>query len=72
MPEEALQRAANEIAVLIYQKRKERGWTQKQLGEHIGETETAVSRAVSGTLTPQAIETRRKIYNILGIKEESK
>ncbi|WP_204123195.1 helix-turn-helix domain-containing protein [Lacticaseibacillus mingshuiensis] len=69
MPEEALQRAANEIAVLIYKKRTERGWTQKQLGEHIGEGEAAVSRAISGTLTPQAIKVRREIYNILDIKE---
>lgn len=70
MPEQQLQEAALEIQMLIIRKRKERGWSQKELGEHIGESEAEVSRAVNGTLTPKAIAVRQKIYSILDIKED--
>jgi ribosome-binding protein aMBF1 (putative translation factor) len=70
MPEQQLQDAALEIQMLIIRKRKERGWSQKELGEHIGESEAEVSRAVNGTLTPKAIAVRQKIYSILDIKED--
>lgn len=69
MPEQQLQQAALDVQSIIYRKRKERGWSQRELAEHIGETESDVSRAIGGSLTPKAIQVRMKIYQALGIKE---
>lgn len=64
-----IEKAVDEFATAVYSARRKRGWFQKELGEHIGETQPEVSRALSGTVTPRAIEVRKKIVNILGMEE---
>lgn len=68
MPDK-IKEAVNEFAVNVYAARKERGWSQKELGERIGESQPEVSRALSGQVTPKTDETRRKIVHILGMEE---
>ena len=68
MPDK-IKEAVNDFATNVYLARKKRGWSQKELGEHIGESQPEVSRALSGMVTPKTDETRRKIVHILGMEE---
>ncbi|MDG3060330.1 helix-turn-helix transcriptional regulator [Lacticaseibacillus sp. BCRC 81376] len=68
MPDK-IKEAVNEFVVNVYAARKKRGWSQKELGERIGESQPDVSRALSGQVTPKTDEIRRKIVHILGMEE---
>jgi ribosome-binding protein aMBF1 (putative translation factor) len=65
--EDKIKAAVNAYASAVFDKRRELGWSQKELGEHIGENQADVSRALSGYVTPKTVEIRKKITNILNI-----
>lgn len=54
------------IAKAVIYARADNGWTQKQLAEAIGTTDSAISRLESGR-NPITLETLRKLGSALGI-----
>ncbi|MFD1441427.1 helix-turn-helix domain-containing protein [Lacticaseibacillus hegangensis] len=71
MPDK-IEKAVNDFADAVYRARRAKGWSQKELGEHIGESQPEVSRALSGMVTPKANAVRQKIVNILGMEETTR
>ena len=61
-----------EQALTIASKKKmlEKGWSQAELAETLQLNRGVVSRAINGDANPQSVETRKKIYKILGMEGE--
>lgn len=68
MPDK-IKQAVDDFADAVYLARRKRGWSQKELGDHIGESQPEVSRALSGMVTPKTEAVRKKIVNILEMEE---
>lgn len=67
--EEENQRLERQIARAIVQLRQEKGWTQAQLAEKLGTTQSVVARLESGTHRP-SLATLQKAARVLGARLE--
>lgn len=67
--EEVFETAQKEIEKKIKVALLERGMTQKQLSDLLKENRQQVNRAIKGDTTPKSAELRRKIYQVLNLKE---
>lgn len=70
MPEQALQHAAKDVRISIKNRLNERDISQRQLAGMLGVSETILTNAVRGDVSPQAIRLRTAIYKILGMNQE--
>lgn len=68
--EEQLDQATQAVTTAIKKKMLEKGWSQTELAETLRLNRGVVSRAINGDANPQSVETRKKIYKILGMEGE--
>lgn len=69
MTEEKLISGAKAITSKIKIGLYERGMSQVELSELIGEGPQQVNRAIHADMSPKSVEIRQKIYKVLDIKD---
>ena len=68
--EEQLEQAKKAVERQIKMKLLDKSMTQAKLASLIGESRAAVNLAIKGNTNPKSTKVRKKIYKVLGIKQQ--